>query len=240
MLSQVTALTSGYLNEHTDELLRVGARTLTLADAAGHVQAYVSGNTRGAKPFAYPAYDGYPGSEGLDVGPQDLLAPSLLNVPLRSLRTYYGLLDLVPRLNERLNGIPPQLALADAQGDALAHAADVFAVLDGPDAPVGASMTTLAKIVHRKRPAFLPLWDDHIAACYLRAGADGGPRIQPDKRRSWRDFVALWLPELQADLREHREAWDALAGLTPQGGPSITPLRALDIVGWHLGSPGRA
>lgn len=236
----MTALVSGYLSEHTDELLRVGARTLTLADAADYVRAYVSGSARSPKPFAYPAYDGYPGSPGLDVGPQDLLAPSLLNVPLRSLRTYYGLLDVLPRLNERLNRIPPQLALADAGGDMLTRAADVFAVLDGPDAPVGASMTTLAKIVHRKRPAFLPLWDDHIAACYVRAGADGVPRIQPDKRRCWRDFVALWLPELQKDLREHREAWAVLAGLTPNGEPSITPLRALDIVGWHLGSPAGA
>lgn len=228
-----------YLGEHADEVLLVGARTLPLREAADYVRTYLASDANGPRsttPFAYPAYDGYPGSAGLGLGPQDLFAPALLNVPLYSLRTYYELVDALPRVNDRLRSVPAYLSLADAEDDVLNRAADVFAILDGRDAPFGVSLTTLAKIVHRKRPQLIPLWDDHIAVCYVRAGADQDPRIRPDKSRSWRDFVALWLPKVQEDLRGRRQAWDALARLTPAGDPSITPLRALDIVGWHLGS----
>lgn len=229
-----------YLGEHVLEVLRVGARTLPLGEAADYVRSYVASAADGPRsttPFAYPAYDGYPGSAGPELAPQDLFAPALLNVPLYSLRTYYELLDALPRINERLRSVPARLSLADAGDDVLARATQVYEVLDGPDAPFGVSMTTLAKIVHRKRPQLLPLWDDHIAECYLRVGPQGGPRIQPDSRRGWRDFATVWMPTVRQDLREHLEAWDALARLTPAHEPSITPLRALDIVGWHLGQP---
>jgi hypothetical protein len=41
--------------------------------------------------------------------------------------------------------------------------------------------------------------------------------------------------EVKKDLATQLEHWTTLAGLAT--GPTVTPLRALDIVGWHLGDP---
>ncbi|MDM7853670.1 DUF6308 family protein [Cellulomonas alba] len=219
--------------------LRVGAETID-ADAANRlVVTYLNSPS---DHYAYPAYDGYPGSAGPFIGPQDLFAPTLLNAGVRTLRAYYSLLDGLDGINERLTEVREDVALADADERDLAAAAHLFGYLDEATLfQVG--LTKFAKIVHRKRPLLLPLWDVRIAWCYR--DHPHAP-VPPVKGRSWERFALEVLRHMQDDLRERPESWHRLARLTPPGGPAITALRALDIIGWHLGgrrsartSPGR-
>ena len=207
--------------------LKVGGATVELDEAKGWARTYLVDRPRTS---AYPAYDGYPGSAGDSVGPQDLLAVALLNVSNNPLPVYYGLESLMAPLNERLED--PALAgdLASANGETLEAIVRLFGVLEFTPAKY-VRLTTLSKVLHRKRPALLPLFDDNIGYCY--SGCTGAP-VPHEDGRSRADYRRAWLAALQNDLATQLSHWEEIAAMAP--GPKITPLRALDIIGWELGN----
>lgn len=93
-------------------------------------------------------------------------------------------------------------------------------------------MSKLAKVLHRKRPELIPLFDEHIRRCYSVLGT---PPVPEMKVRSGRDFCLAWLPALQHDLKSQWTQWQQIADLATK--PTISPLRAPDMVGWKLGQP---
>lgn len=206
--------------------LRVGNRHLSFDAAAEWVTEYTS-NAGGT--YAYPAYDGYPGGGGCELTESDVLAPVLLNVQHLSLGAYYAVLGQRDRINEMLGQIPPVATLDRASDQQLELVAGLISLVEDRNMP-GVQLTVLSKILHRLRPGLIPLYDENIERCY-----QGGPepRVPRVRGRSWGDFGRAWLPEIRDDLVAHIEDWQALAALAP--GPAITPLRALDIVGWSLG-----
>lgn len=181
---------------------------------------------------AYPAYDDYPGSSGASVEKQDLLAIALLNVSNNPLPVYYGLEALLPLLNERLDTPALTGDFASASAEALDAIVSLFNVIEERPTKY-VRLTTLSKALHRKRPALLPLFDDNIAYCY--SACDGAPvPYAPAGTRSRAEYRRLWLSALQIDLASQLGQWEELAAIAP--GPPITPLRALDIIGWELGN----
>jgi hypothetical protein len=179
---------------------------------------------------AYPAYDAYPGFPGDLLGHQDLLAASLLNVSNNPIPLYYGLESLMPAINERLQDPAISGELANACSETLEAVVRLFGVLEAiPTKYV--RLTTLSKVLHRKRPDLLPLFDDNIAYCYSECPSAPVPY---EEGRSRRDYRLAWLRAVQSDLAAQLHYWKEIAAMAP--GPKITPLRALDIVGWELGN----
>jgi hypothetical protein len=90
----------------------------------------------------------------------------------------------------------------------------------------------VTKILHRKRPNLVPIFDSSIYQFYL--GQKPVPGAYKDTpRRSW--------PLLQADLRRHR-SWiqDLIVPMrTPDGRP-LSLLRAADIIIWEHTASGCA
>lgn len=214
--------------------LRVGGASMPLDEAFEFAARYLAATTTS---WAYPAYDAYPGSGKHGVEQQDLLAVALLNAHQKPLATYYGFEKLLPEINARLAGLD-QLAAAEdfaAADEATIEAiAKLYGVLDQfPTPEVG--LTKFSKVLHRKRPGLLPLTNVNIRRCY--GESLDGP-VASVRGRSWEEYCLAWLPELQRDLRSQMESWQNIADLAK--GPTITPLRALDIIGWELGRPGRA
>ncbi len=214
--------------------VRIGGVMVDRGDALDHARRYLTDGTG----WAYPAYDAYERDRA--AGPltdADLLAPVLLNVNRMKIRTYEALQDKRAELDEHLARVPLDFDLADADTDELAVLGDMFAVLDGPGV-WGARGTVLAKVLHRKRPRFVPLYDEQVRGVYQNG--EGAPVPPPPRRtrRAWRDFVVLYAAAVQADLRREADLWAEIAALAPD--PPITPLRALDIVAWWAGQPGRA
>ncbi|WP_218713018.1 DUF6308 family protein [Arthrobacter sp. BF1] len=205
------------------EQLTVGGRKIPLDDAKAFARNYLSGEGN----WAYPAYDAYPGHPGTDVGHADLLAVALLNAHQRPLDSYYGLESLIPLINERLADPALQGSLADANAATLDAIARLFGVLD-EKRPKYVSLTKLSKVLHRKRPELIPLYDKNISRCYADEGLD--PR---DRSRSWHDYSRLLLAAMKRDLADQIDNWMEIADLATH--VKITPLRAMDIVGWHLG-----
>jgi hypothetical protein len=184
------------------------------------------------KTFSYPAYDAYPGSCTDTVGAQDLLAPALLNAGHNPVRSYYTLEGLLDEINEKLTHPAMTGTLTEATDETIRAIASLFGVLDRVSTP-GVKLTKLSKVLHRKRPHLIPLYDPHIWRCYVGSGSESP--VPRDDARSWEQFSLLWLPAVRKDLRDQGDAWERIAGLATK--PPITSLRALDIVGWWLGKP---
>lgn len=101
----------------------------------------------------------------------------------------------------------------------------------------GAKGTVLAKVLHRKRPRFVPLYDEQVRTVY-QSGPDAPVKPPPRRtRRAWRDFVVLYAAAVQDDLRREASLWSEIARLATE--PPITTLRALDIVAWKAGQQGQ-
>jgi hypothetical protein len=207
--------------------LRVGGRTIGFDEAKAWAKTYLV-DRPGVS--AYPAYDGYPGSPGETVERQDLLAVALLNVSNNPLPVYYGLENLMEPLNDRLNHPALTGGLAAAGPDTLEAIVDLFGILEQRPTKY-VRLTTLSKVLHRKRPDLLPLFDDNIGYCYSQC--EGAP-VPYERGRSTADYRHAWLTALRDDLAGQLEQWEEIAAIAP--GPPITPLRALDIIGWELGN----
>ena len=117
----------------------------------------------------------------------------------------------MPRLQQVLDLLLPDLSLADAGAEHVALIASLFAVLDDSGIP-GTRGTVLSKVLHRRRPALIPLHDGQVRTVCL----DAEPAPVPyDPRREW-------------------SFWQDVADLAPL--VPITPLRAFDIVAWWAGN----
>ncbi|WP_458781879.1 DUF6308 family protein [Arthrobacter sp. D3-16] len=92
-------------------------------------------------------------------------------------------------------------------------------------------LTTLTKVLHRKRPHLLPLFDQNIRRCYVYRGDP--PPLAQFKSSESREFIKAWVKVVQEDLVKGEETWKDFAKLAP--GPQISSLRAMDIIGWELG-----
>ncbi|MFJ1551949.1 DUF6308 family protein [Streptomyces sp. NPDC088246] len=225
-----------------EQEVRVGGRRVALATAVGWVAAYFDerGNAaaaavKGGKPYAYPAYDRMETGSGPDrLNDGDLLAPVLLNVA-PSVKAVFNLQAIRSGLEAVLAGIPQDLTLQAAVAGG-SHGQPLQALggfLDQGGGVPGVGGTILMKIMHRKRPLFLPLYDTQVYACYCGTTVDHP--IQPVPKRTWAEFFTLLAESMASDLESQPAQWKALAAAAPV---DVTLLRVLDVVAWHFGKPG--
>jgi hypothetical protein len=211
-------------------MLTVGGQAVDFDRAQAWVQAYLNG-AQGE--FGYPSYDGYETNNEPDrLCDGDFLAPALLNVNVK-IPSFADLQAMRHELEAVLVVIPSTMDLADAEMDVCQLVGNLYAILDPERRPRNVLGTTLAKVLHRKKPAIVPLYDRNVEKVYLES--DGAP-IPPATKRSWVDYMTLFTAAVRADLRAAPQEWSRLAALAPSGGPPVTRLRALDIVAWRLGA----
>lgn len=175
--------------------------------------------------YAWPAYDTLVtnGSSKLVTG--DLLAPALLEAHIDSAR-FGVLVEMLPQLAGV--GELPDRGLAEATDADIAAVAGLFAVLDTEKyRRRGVRGTIVSKVLHRKRPDLVPLYDSRIDAGYRASG-----KITHDPHRSWVDFMDLLCRLMRDDLQREAEAFASLVTLAAERGAQITDLRILDILVW--------
>lgn len=127
--------------------LRVGGGVMKWDDAVHYLQEYT---TNASLTWSYPAYDGYPGHPGAELGHADLPAVSLLNAGQQAIVSYYGLAAMLPEINRRLDHPNIDGSLQDADLDTVEAIARLFDVAwEFPKPHV--RLTKLAKVLHRKR-----------------------------------------------------------------------------------------
>jgi hypothetical protein len=163
----------------------------------------------------------------------DLLAPALLNAA-PTVRAFYSLQRVRPDLIKALAEIPIDLTLTDAVTAETMPAllGDLVAVLDGPERPAGVRLTTLLKVLHRKRPTFIPLYDQFVGNCYVGEGEQFPVHPVPaGQTRSWREYAVAVALAMGHDLTSQPEPFARLHELAPQ----VSTLRLLDVVAWKTG-----
>jgi hypothetical protein len=176
--------------------------------------------------YAYPSYDRLVTNGSAVLVDGDLLAPALIGAEVDR-----GRFSLLREMLPSLSGVAqlPSTPLEEADEDLVDQVADLFAVLDeAPYAGKGVRGTILSKVLHRKRPDLVPLYDSRIFESYTAPGC-----IERSTHRSWRDFMTLLCLQMRDDLVTESAAFDELIGVAGDAGALLTRLRILDILVWR-------
>jgi hypothetical protein len=176
--------------------------------------------------YSYPAYDALVTNGSAELVDGDLLAPVLMGVHLD--RDRFSLLrEMLPQL-EAVADLP-DVPLHRADEDHLLCVAGLFGILDEPRyAGRGVRGTIVSKVLHRKRPDLVPLYDSRIFEAYTAPGA-----LPRSTDRAWADFIADLCRQMRDDLQDEDAAFDALERLAADEGRPVTRLRILDILVWR-------
>jgi hypothetical protein len=176
--------------------------------------------------WSYPAYDRLVTNGSTVLVDGDLLAPNLIGADVDRGR-FLLLRELMPRI-AGVADLPP-VALQDADDDVVDQVAALFAVLDeAPYAGRGVRGTIVSKVLHRKRPDLVPLYDSRIFESYTAPGV-----IERSPHRSWRDSMTLLVRQMRADLQAEAPAFRALVEVAQGAGAPLTQLRILDVLVWR-------
>lgn len=210
----------------------VGARTVSQVDAERWIVEYFdeASNRTTNKPYAYPAYDALDtGSSPNELNDGDLLAPTLLNAA-PTIAAFYSLQSARGRLQEALGQIDPELTLAEAVANSTVDRllGNLVAVLDDRRL-YGVRLTTLLKVLHRKRPKFVPLYDRFVKMCYV-----GSTVSHPVTYRRSVPTATYALDVARAicnDIESQAVEFRRLSDIAP----GIPPLRLIDVLAWKLG-----
>ena len=203
--------------------------------AISWISSYTDGdaNRHSTKPYAYPAYDCYnsPANDPAVLQDADLMAPGLLNVPVK-IRSFYGLQGVRGELEAGLARSELARPLVELQDELIAElVGNLYAVLDDPaKRPPSVKATTLSKVLHRKRPNSLALHDKWVRACYVGSDAP----VPRAKTRSWAAYMTAVSQAIARDLRQHERQFAQLQ-IASMAQPALTDLRLLDILAWNVG-----
>lgn len=190
------------------------------ACAAHHLRIYT--DPRGNRAFA--AYDRLGEPKQLD--PVDVMAPGILQAPVRGEQVIAMFQPDGPFAELRLT---LQVVVADEAAESARFEEQDLNSEEGPWALVRAALrasdrtprikaSIVTKILHRKRPHLVPIFDSKVAQFYGTTAA-----------RPW----DLW-PRLQQDVQQHSSWLDQLAsGISTPDGRPLSRLRTLDIVVWE-------
>lgn len=181
--------------------------------------------------YAYPAYDTLVTNGSAELVDGDLLAPSLLGAHVDYAR-FVLLKRMLPSICDAMAALPPT-PLEETDDAGIAAVARCFAVLDEPIyTRAGARGTIVSKVLHRKRPDLIPLYDSRIWTAYTVSGAIGRGSHRP-----WVEVMQALCHSMRADLRHNAAEFAALRKAAAAHGADVTPLRILDILVWMSSEP---
>ena len=176
--------------------------------------------------YAYPAYDCLVTNGSAELVDGDLLAPTLMGAHLDPGR-FSLLREMLPAL-EAVADLPA-VSLQDADEDHVMCVAGLFGILDEPRyAGRGIRGTIVSKVLHRKRPDLVPLYDSRIFEAYTAPGV-----IPRSPHHSWQHFMDMLCTQMRDDLQGETAAFDELERLAAAEGTPVSRLRILDILVWR-------
>ena len=208
----------------SDSALVLAGRAIP--DAGDRIRRFCGLAWSGGPPetWAYRYYDAVPTDDSDRISPVDVLSAAALHPGLSRIDLGY-FVEQADRLAHWLSRIPREVDLADADDELLDRLGEVSAW----DEPVGLALRT--KVLHRKRPRLLPLFDRAVVDWYRPVTGQ-------------RAAATAWAPLLVA-LREDLASPANQAAITEicgsvrsaLDGPLPTSLRLADIAIWMGARP---
>jgi hypothetical protein len=199
--------------------------TLEIPDPEEALRSYLDPSAGSA----WPAYDDLVTNGSTELVDGDLLAPTLLHAPVDSGR-FRALKEMWPHL-VKVADLPP-VALQDADDAVIDAVAELFAGLDSELLRrSGVRGSIVAKVLHRKRPDLIPLYDSRIFDAYTAAGA-----LPRAPNRSQVDLMRLVCQQMRADLRSEATRFAELQRSLADADVQLSQLRILDILVWMTAS----
>jgi hypothetical protein len=192
---------------------------LPIAAAEAHVRRYCGLVTDDHPPqvWAYAYFDSIPTTNDDEVSPTDVVACSALHPGLNraDLEFFH---EATPFLRRCLGELPDDIDLADAEGTTL----DAVKALGSLKVPVRLSL--LSKVLHRKRPRLIPMWDRSLMDWYRwETGVKG--------EEAWPSVVEAFSADLGA--ASNREELERIRrAIWTEVSPVPTLLRIADIAVW--------
>jgi hypothetical protein len=125
----------------------------------------------------------------------------------------HTLTALLPLLQRGLDALPP-VDLVEADEETCDLVAALYDPLDDPsalDRDVRGSL--LAKVLHRKRPGLVPLFDSKVQMFYQNEAC---VPPAPKNGRTVRQYMGLLVRAMRQDLRDNADEFAALARLVPE------------------------
>lgn len=150
---------------------------------------------------------------------EDIVALSMLSIrlPGRAARILLEDEEFIEGTRTHLHGLPTNLDLADADTDPLALGGPADLLWEHLWELPGVGATTVSKLMARKRPRLIPVWDSVIKRAF-------GLRGVAAQWQSWHELFAGDGKRVHQDMLALREE----AGLPNE----ISALRVLDVVVW--------
>ena len=176
--------------------------------------------------YSYPAYDLLETNGTASLVDGDLLAPALMGVHVDA-----GRFALLREMLPALEGVAdlPEVALQDADDDHVLCVAGLFGILDEPRyAGRGVRGTIVSKVLHRKRPDLVPIYDSRIFEAYTAPGV-----LARTTDHAWQDFMAQLCTQMREDLQTEQAAFLELQEHAAGAGADLTQLRILDVLVWR-------
>ena len=214
---------------HVECVLRVAG--IDIPDARQLVETYcgVPDAAGRRSHWAYAYFDAVDNDPD-DVAPQDVTACAALHARF-SQPALESFIRSRRRLQRILTEIPADLDLSDADDRVLARLEAIVAGLAEGDGEYGpalpdAGRALVTKVLHRKRPRLVPMFDKAIADRYSRALPDRRAIRGPLFARLIRDDMA------DADNRVALAAISASLARSLADDPVPSDLRLLDITVW--------
>jgi hypothetical protein len=191
-----------------------------IRDAEDHVRRYCGLPWSGGsdETWAYRYFDAVADVEPDTVAAVDVLAAGALSVGLsKADLTWFW--TARKALGALLAQLPEDVHLADADTRTVELVQSLALMAADSDS---VTVSLMSKVLHRKRPALIPMLDkatqDHYRAQLPTRGEAAYPSL---------------VTALQADLRSNHEALERLGReLSAELGQTVTPLRIVDIAIW--------
>jgi hypothetical protein len=207
-------------NERTTAMLLLEGDLLQFLDnnAPGLVSDYFSHAYTGNQ-FHRLGGGGDVGTAANIISPTDLVAVSLLDVTVPGKAALDILGPLGQRVTELLTDIPTSVALEDSDESLIASGSPADVLWHELQSLEGMGPTIVSKVMARKRPRLIPIFDSVLKEALLPTEKSYWSRMRNELRQS----------EISSRLREIRSE----SGV----GPEIPLLRILDVCVWMRNRP---
>jgi hypothetical protein len=178
----------------------------------------------------WPYYDGIPDRHPYRILPDDVQVTISINSFISRADVVRAVhLGMVKACEPLLRDIPPDADLSTFDSD-LAIAEQL---LNAACAEPQILLARAAKVLHRKRPGYIPMLDSVMVAAYAQAlgQLQLARHAVEDKKRAGSAAVIV-MAAFRSDLGSIADRLEPLHGLLLEKGTPMTPVRLLEVAVW--------